>query len=99
MFRALTDCCAQRRDVAAARDEVSLGVEKYGHGLFTQAIVEGLIGVADTNPKDGNITFAELRDFVVKRVTELTGGRQHPQLPFLDHFEPDAVLARAVYAR
>jgi uncharacterized caspase-like protein len=79
--------------VSSGRDEASIGREEWGHGAFTKALLEALAGAADVGEKDGNITFRELRDYVPKRVEELTEGRQHPQLPFLDNYEPDAVLA------
>jgi WD40 repeat protein len=83
---------------AAERDEASIGREEWGHGAFSKAVVQGIIGLADTD-HTGDITFAKLRDYVVKKVEELTDGRQHPQLPFLDNFEPDAVLARSAVAK
>jgi WD40 repeat protein len=79
--------------VSSDSNEVSLAKEGWGHGAFTKALLEALAGAADVGEKDGNITFRELRDYVPKRVEELTEGRQHPQLPFLDNYEPDAVLA------
>ncbi len=78
---------------AAARDEVSIGTPKFGHGLFTQAVLEALLGVADREPRDGQVTFAEFRDYVEARVASLSEGKQHPQLPFLDNYQPEAVLA------
>lgn len=76
--------------VSGTRDEVSIGREEWGHGAFTKALVEALEGAADGS--DGRLTFQELSDYVTKRVPELTGDRQHPQLPFLGNYEPDAVL-------
>ena len=77
---------------AATRDEVSFERAEWGHGAFTKALLEALAGKADANT-DGHVTFQELRDYVPTRVAELTDNRQHPQLPFLDQFEPDAVFA------
>ena len=77
---------------AATRNEQSFERPEWGHGAFTLALLEALSGKADT-AKNGNITFQELKDYVPARVAELTDNRQHPQLPFLDQFEPDAVLA------
>jgi hypothetical protein len=78
---------------AATRDECSIERAEWGHGAFTKALLEALAGKADTR-HDGQLTFQQLRDYVPARVAELTDGRQHPQLPFLDQFEPDAVFAR-----
>ena len=47
----------------------------------------------EQSPKDGKVSFRELRDYVMARTQALTGGRQHPQLPFLDNFDPEATLA------
>ncbi|NUQ01430.1 MAG: caspase family protein, partial [Armatimonadetes bacterium] len=78
---------------AAAQDEVSIGRETWGHGAFSYALLQAIAGEGDAN-RDGALSYAELRDFVTARVTELTAGQQHPQLPFLDRFEPDALFAR-----
>ncbi|MHB9024284.1 MAG: WD40 domain-containing protein [Armatimonadota bacterium] len=83
---------------AATRDEVSRERADWGHGAFTKALLEALAGQADTD-KDGRLTFQELKDYVPDRVAVLTDYRQHPQLPFLDQFEPDAVLAHVPTAR
>jgi hypothetical protein len=60
---------------------------------------EPRVVAADVTPKGGDITYQELRDFVIRRTGELTNGRQHPQLPFLDEFDPGAVFGKAAYAR
>lgn len=78
---------------ASSQDEVSLGSRELGHGLFTQALIEVLRGADAALAADGAVTFAELRDYVTERVAALSGGRQHPQLPYLANFQPDAVLA------
>jgi hypothetical protein len=78
--------------VSCGGREVAIGREDWGHGAFTKALLEALSGQADTD-KNGSITFRELRDYVPDRVTALTDNRQHPLLPFLDQFEPEAVLA------
>ena len=50
----------------------------WGHGAFTEALIEGLgEGKADLTHK-GAITVSELDYYVVERVKALTGGRQHP---------------------
>ena len=80
---------------AAMRDELSIERAEWGHGAFTKALLEALAGQADTD-KDRRLTFRELKDYVPGRVSMLTGYRQNPQLPFLDQFEPDAVLAHVL---
>lgn len=58
--------------------ELSQERDDWQNGAFTLALKEGLEGAADTNPKDGVITFAELNAYVAERVKQLTGGTQHP---------------------
>jgi hypothetical protein len=57
--------------------EVSLEDEKWGHGAFTLALIEGLSGKADDN-RDGAVYLTEIDDYVTNRVKELTNGEQHP---------------------
>ena len=77
---------------ASTRGEVSIERTAWGHGAFTRALLDALAGAADAD-KDGKVTFRELRDFVTARVETLTDGRQHPQLPLLERYDPEAVLA------
>lgn len=79
--------------VASAAGEVSKGLAEFGHGVFTQALLEAFTGAADAAPRDGEISFRELADYVRARTEVLGGGEQHPQMPFLDNYDPDAVLA------
>ena len=46
-------------------------------GTFTQAVLEGLRGNADSNA-DGEITESELREYVANQVSLLSYGRQKP---------------------
>ncbi|MGO9545474.1 MAG: PDZ domain-containing protein [Rhodomicrobium sp.] len=55
---------------AARWDQLANESEDFGHGLFTQALVEGLSGKADLN-HDGHVDTAELYDYLKKRVPEL----------------------------
>jgi len=57
--------------------EVSLEDTKLGHGLFTQALAEGLSGQADSN-KDGFVYLTELDNYLFERVRRLSNDRQHP---------------------
>ncbi|MHB9025558.1 MAG: caspase family protein [Armatimonadota bacterium] len=87
---------AQRMVLVACRgDESSLEKAEWGGGAFTKALLEAIAGKADKN-KDSMVTYQELADYVPARVVSLTKGRQHPQFPFLEQFESDAVLARVV---
>jgi WD40 repeat protein len=80
---------------ASRGEEASMERADWGHGAFTKGLLEGLEGKADTE-NDGRITLQELRDFVIPRVEELTDNRQHPYLPRLQEFEPQAVVARSI---
>ena len=61
---------------ASTGREVSEERREWGHGAFTKALLEGFEGRADGNG-DGVIETLELGSWVVGRVKELTGGRQH----------------------
>ncbi len=58
--------------------ELSMESSEWQQGAFTKALLEGLAGKADIMPKDGVVTVDELNLYVTERVTELTGGLQHP---------------------
>jgi hypothetical protein len=78
---------------ASRGDEASIEREDWGHGAFTKALIEGFGGKADTYPKDKLVSLAELKDYVIPRVEELTGGRQHPFLPRVEDFDPAQPIA------
>ncbi len=55
---------------SARWDQLANESEAFGHGLFTEALVEGLSGKADLN-HDGHVDTAELYYYLKKRVPEL----------------------------
>src|SRR5277367_3484711 len=58
--------------------ESSLELAQFGHGDFTEALIEGLdLGKADLLHK-GVITVSGLDAWIAERVKELTDGHQHP---------------------
>ena len=58
--------------------ETSQESAAWGHGAFTEALIEGLgEGKADLLHK-GSITVSELDAYIAERVKTLTEGRQHP---------------------
>ena len=67
--------------LAACRgNEASWESPAWGHGAFSQAVIDGARGrLADANA-DGLVDLAELGRYVMGRVAEMTGGRQHPEL-------------------
>lgn len=76
---------------ASGSRETSQEREAWGHGAFSKALIEALDGRGDAD-RDGRVTIRELRDFVTARVRELTDGRQNPEMPYLENFDPEAVL-------
>jgi uncharacterized caspase-like protein len=63
---------------ASSGVEYALESQKWKNGVFTYSVLEGLQSKkADTN-KDGEVRVSELRDYVVRRVKELTNGQQTP---------------------
>jgi uncharacterized caspase-like protein len=50
-----------------------------GHGVFTHYLLLGMSGHGDSN-RDGIVSIRELYDFVYLKVSEDTGGMQHPEL-------------------
>jgi uncharacterized caspase-like protein len=58
-------------------NEDSQELDGFKHGAFTQALIEGMNDwKADLNG-DGVIETQELGTWIVQRVRELTGGKQH----------------------
>ena len=69
---------------AAKSGEVSVEGKRFklhdqdpGHGVFTYALIEGMMGKANYNG-DEYVSLNELFQFVAKQVPRLTQGRQHP---------------------
>jgi WD40 repeat protein len=65
---------------ASSGSELSVELDKWRHGAFTQALLEGLAGKADGlggGRKDGQIDTLELSTWLARRVGELTGDQQH----------------------
>lgn len=76
---------ANRRSVqmitAGGRGEQAM--EKNGHGIFTEYLLRGLDGEADSN-NDGVITASELGAYVPPRVSNASNNRQTPLFGRLD---------------
>ncbi|MBI4701851.1 MAG: caspase family protein [Deltaproteobacteria bacterium] len=62
---------------SATGSEYAQEDDRWHNGTFTYAVLEGLEGAADAD-RDGAVRVSELREFVMMRVQELTGGAQHP---------------------
>jgi hypothetical protein len=63
---------------SASGVEFAFENDVWKNGVFTFSLLEGLkTGTANLN-NDKEIQVSELRDYVIKRVGELTNGKQHP---------------------
>jgi hypothetical protein len=68
--------------------------EAWGHGAFTEALIEGLSeGKADFL-HNGSVSVSELDAYIAGRVKALTDGRQHPDMSRPDTV-PDFAFATA----
>jgi len=77
--RLLKDSADQNIVVLSATDSdnVSIEMERLGHGVFTYSLLKGLKGKADLFDEDnGKIMFKELDAYVSLLVAQLTGDRQ-----------------------
>jgi len=78
--RLLKDSADQNLVVLSATDgdNVSIEMERLGHGVFTYSLLKGLKGKADMFDEDNRkkITFKELDAYVSFLVEQLTGNRQ-----------------------
>ncbi len=71
--------------------EVSIEDPKWGHGVFTYALIEALKGKADIFPVDRKVFVGEMNLYVPTRVKELTKERQTPSIPRLENFTDFAI--------
>jgi WD40 repeat protein len=63
---------------SASGKEYAFESSEWANGVFTYAVLEGIkSGKADLNG-DKTVSVSELRDYVSKRVQELTAGKQNP---------------------
>jgi hypothetical protein len=62
---------------ASQAGEVSQELDKFGHGVFTYYLLQGMKGEADIN-NDYTVTIGELMDYVEESVKRQTKGNQHP---------------------
>jgi uncharacterized caspase-like protein len=70
---------------ASGPDEAAQEDPALGHGVFTYHLLEGLRGAADSIPDgeispDGNITILEIYNYLTRKVSQATRGRQTPML-------------------
>lgn len=63
---------------SASGKEYAYEGEQWKNGVFTYVILDGLKNKRCDANNDNSVTISELRDYVVKRVQELTNGKQNP---------------------
>lgn len=63
---------------AASGVEFSYESPEWNNGVFTYSIMEGLKTKNADKDANNEITVTELRDYAIKRVVELTNGKQNP---------------------
>lgn len=63
---------------ASGGAEFALEMEALGNGVFTHLVLQCLEGKKGDRDGDGRIDVSELRTFVERETSELTGGMQHP---------------------
>lgn len=63
---------------ASAGKGYALESDKWNNGVFTYTIINGLKNKAADRNKDRKITISELRDYSIKQVVQMTGGKQKP---------------------
>ncbi len=52
--------------------------DRYGHGVFTQALIEACDFENSDTDGDGRITITEIRNYLERRITQMTGNQQRP---------------------
>jgi WD40 repeat protein len=58
--------------------ELSYEADAFGHGLFTEAILQSLRDKTTDGDGDGRLSILEMRDYVAKRVADMSAGLQNP---------------------
>ncbi|MEM7682824.1 MAG: caspase family protein [Planctomycetota bacterium] len=81
---------------ASRDDQVAQELQELGHGVFSYYLIQGLNGEADRTRLgngDGEVTIAELYDYVLDQVGRKTNNAQTPQIND-DSAEGDIVISR-----
>lgn len=92
-IRKITTARAREILTAGGKGEQVMEKAEWGHSAFTHALLDGLgKGLADLD-NDGIIRANELSDYVKRRVSMLTEGRQSPQ--FRSDDEGDVIFTSA----
>ena len=78
LFADLRRGCGAAVIGSAGGREYAVESDRWRNGVFTFAVLEGLTGGKADHNGDGEVRVSELRDYVFRRVPELTRGRQTP---------------------
>jgi uncharacterized caspase-like protein len=63
---------------SASGKEFAFESDAWKNGVFTYSLLEGLQSTGSDLNKNGEVSVSEIRDYVIKKVDELTQGKQHP---------------------
>jgi hypothetical protein len=67
---------------ATAKGQLAMELKELGHGVFTYTLLKGLNGAADSTPRDGRLTAAELAAYADSEVPTLSSAYAlQPQWP------------------
>jgi uncharacterized caspase-like protein len=67
-------------------------MEQLKNGVFTAAAIEALRSMKADVDKDGSVTVGELRDYLARRVPELTGNAQRPSIVASERDQDFAII-------
>lgn len=63
---------------SSGADVRSRELDEYGHGVFTQALIEACDFKNSDADNDGRITITEIRNYLERRIVQMTGNEQRP---------------------
>lgn len=63
---------------SSGADVRSRELDEYGHGVFTQALIEACDFKNSDADSDGRITITEIRNYLERRIVQMTGNEQRP---------------------
>lgn len=63
---------------SSGADVRSRELDEYGHGVFTQALIEACDFKNSDADDDGRITITEIRNYLERRIVQMTGNEQRP---------------------
>jgi WD40 repeat protein len=89
--------------MSSAADQVSKELPKFGHGVFTYALMEALKGTGGVAAPDGRLSLLQIAAYLNSRVPDLTkvetGAAQYPKVFLQGQDFPIAILSSQGIAR